>query len=576
MSYRTERPAAAPSGPILAWGDPILRRMLISRSDLGSLLLLTWPATAIAAALLIAPLQLYSREMTWDLLFNLDGAWRLYNHQIPHVDFHTELGSLTFAMTAVGFHLVGPTVLGFLAGECIFAAIIFALCVTAISDRLPLLPAAIFVVLSVMIALMPLAYGDLSGAFSFAMPYNRFGWSLSGVLFVLLFVEPLDARRSGWKDGSIAFVVLLLLYYVKITYFAVGMAAVAVALFLPGPVRANKKPQLFVFVAAALNGVAPYNLAYLQDIVRAFLAGGAKTVPSELLSKYLSDPAEHAIALAGCMLLTAAGSRGLSGNKAVVGGWFLLAAGLLLLSQNSQPRGIATYAVICLLVFCAGRELIIRQAWSLDHNATSVLLAPLVFPLLLLGASATSLSYYCYAQLETGDKLFVVPETRLRGLAVPLDDLSGFEHLAQRQWSPDLFSRIRSVKPRFELSQIEYIRTLLDFSAFWQDASPPTDPPPRIVTMDRVNALPFVLGLPSPRGTDLWWGEAWETGLIRRPGDEVFADADVVVIPHYPTAQNTTKALMDYYGDYLAAHFVPWRDTSGWLVLRRPKASDSR
>jgi hypothetical protein len=40
---------------------------------------------------------------------------------------------------------------------------------------------------------------------------------------------------------SIAFVVLLLLYYVKITYFAVGMAAVAVARLVPGPVQANKK-----------------------------------------------------------------------------------------------------------------------------------------------------------------------------------------------------------------------------------------------------------------------------------------------------------------------------------------------
>jgi len=53
-------------------------------------------------ALLSSPV-IYSREMTWDLMFNLDGAWRLYNGQTAHVDFHDPLGTLPFAATALGF-----------------------------------------------------------------------------------------------------------------------------------------------------------------------------------------------------------------------------------------------------------------------------------------------------------------------------------------------------------------------------------------------------------------------------------------------------------------------------------------
>lgn len=521
-------------------------------------------------------MHVYSREMTWDLLFNLDGAWRLYNHQIPHVDFHTEIGLLSFATTALGFHLVGTTVMGFVVGECIFAALILALCMIAISDRLPLLPAIIFILLSTCIALMPVAYGDRYGSYSFAMPYNRFGWSISGILFVLLFIEPFNTQRSAWKDCTIALTALLLLYYVKITYFAVGMAALAFAMLVPGYVRANRKNWLVVLAAAALNAVAPYNIDYLKDIVNQAFAGGAKTILADLLTKYANDPAEHAVAVAGCLLLTATASRGHSGRLAVTGGWFLLGAGILLLSQNTQAHGIPTYTVICLLAFGAVRDLIIRQIWNLDRRAWCMLLASLAFPLILLTACATSLFYYCYVQFKMEDKLFVVASTNLQGLAVPHDDVRPFESFARRDWSPDLFNRIRSLQPRYELSQLEYIRTILDFSSFWHDAMVPTDPPPSIVIMDRVNALPFMLGLPSPRGVDLWWGDGWNSGLVKRSGDQVFADADFVAIPRYPTLQQTTNALMDYYGEYLAVHFVPWRETFEWVVLRRSAIHESR
>lgn len=47
--------------------------------------------------------------MTWDLLFNLAGAWHLHNGQVPHVDFHDPVGQLYFRLTQLGFWLCGPT-----------------------------------------------------------------------------------------------------------------------------------------------------------------------------------------------------------------------------------------------------------------------------------------------------------------------------------------------------------------------------------------------------------------------------------------------------------------------------------
>jgi hypothetical protein len=552
--------------------DAILRQLLIDAPTIRALLLATLPAAAIAASLLIAPMQVYSREMTWDLLFNLDGAWRIYNGQLPNVDFHTELGALPFALTALGFYLVGPSVMGFVVGQCIFAAIVLVLACAAVLERLPLVPAALFTVLCTFIALMPTNYGDLAGAYSFAMAYNRFGWSISAILLVQLFVEPLEAQRSAWKDCCVGLAALLLLYYVKITYFAVGFAALALALFVPGHVRTNRRWWFAVIAVAALGVIAPYNLHYLQDILNQALAGGVRTNIVGYVGRFASDPTEYSAALAGCLALTAASSRGHVRSQAVVGAWFLTAAGFLLVSQNMQYQGIPIYAVIGLLLYGAVRDLAIRQEWSLDRREVCLLLAPLVFPLLLAGASGLSLSRYWYKQVKMADEISVVPETNLNGLAVPLDDLRAFASFTHKDWSPDLFSRIRSVTPRYELSQLEYVTTIVDLSSLLRNETSPAGRPPRIMIIDRVNPLPFMLGLPPPRGVDLWWGEEWDEGLIHRPGDAVFADADFVAIPLFPTRRRTTDSLMDYYRTYLAAHFRTWRETSEWIVLRRADA----
>ena len=288
----------------------IVRRLLIDRPSVRALVSTTLPPVVIASILLIAPMHVYSREMTWDLLFNLDGAWRLYNGQIPHFDFHTELGALPFATTALGFYLLGPNPTGFLVGECVFAVLVLALSIAAVAERLPLVPATIFTILCTFISLMPLNYGDGFGAYSFAMPYNRFGWSISGILFVLLFIGPLDVQRSVWKDCFVGLAVLLLLYYDKITYFAIGMAALALALIVPGHVCTKRREWLAVFVVAALGAIAPFNLDYLRDIINSTSAGGAQILFSRfVVANLVNDPAEHAVALACGLLLTATASR---------------------------------------------------------------------------------------------------------------------------------------------------------------------------------------------------------------------------------------------------------------------------
>jgi hypothetical protein len=85
-----------------------------------------------------------------------------------------------------------------------------------------------------------------------------------------------------------------------------------------------------------------------------------------------------------------------------------------------------------------------------------------------------------------------------------------------------------------------------------------------------VNALPFLLGLPAPRGVDLWWGDEWGRGLINRSEDDIFADVDIVAVPLYSIGPPTTELLMERYGAYIRAHFSFWRETPEWIIFRRP------
>src|SRR4051812_26490144 len=138
----------------------------------GFLLLAGLPMLAAAWALLGSGYVL-SREMTWDLLFNLTGAWHLANGHVPHVDFHDPAGELDPLLTLLGLWLVGPTPLAFVAGSLVWAFATFAAAGVAAARRLPLVPAAIFTVFVCLLVAMPANVGDPPDAYSFAMSYNR-------------------------------------------------------------------------------------------------------------------------------------------------------------------------------------------------------------------------------------------------------------------------------------------------------------------------------------------------------------------------------------------------------------------
>ena len=60
-------------------------------------------------------------------------------------------------------------------------------------------------------------------AYSFAMAYNRYGWSAMAVLGLLLFEPPRHGSAADIIEMACAALLLAALFYLKMTYFAAGV-----------------------------------------------------------------------------------------------------------------------------------------------------------------------------------------------------------------------------------------------------------------------------------------------------------------------------------------------------------------
>ena len=530
------------------------------RTSPASLAMLAGVPVLAAAWALLSPGLVLSHEMTWDFLFNLSGAWHLQHGHVAHVDFHDPLGQLNFVLTLLGFALVGPTPFAFLAGATIMAVAVFASASLAAIRRLPLVPAALFVIFACLLVLMPANVGDKPDAYSFAMSYNRYGWSLLSIVALILFLPPRDHAVGHVIDVANAGLVLLALFNLKVTYFAAGLAFAGLGVLISPHIRARLPAWTAMGGLVVANAVAPWNHPYLLDIVQAAGAGAVRNSLRFHLNNFFAAADGYAPYAAGLAVATWMWMRGYAPPRLPLAIAGILAAGAFVLSQNHQSHGLPVGIVIAFLLYDE-----IRERFGPTVPALPVLM---IFPLFAIGTSALSLAGY-HAQAEREELLQVVERTRLKGLAVPAERQGLLAAFADGRAGHALLNWARATRPRFELSPAEYVETLVEAANLLaQDHHPPG----AIVVLDQVDPFPFMLGWTPPRGGNLWSGPA----APLRPADEVFAEADYVFIPKFSTYSAWTERAQLEYRPYLSENFGAREETRSWIVLRRNGAVPAR
>jgi hypothetical protein len=539
-------------------------RLLVGEASLAALVVLAGLALLAAAWALLSPAHVFSRSMTWDLLFNLAGAWQLHYGHVPHVDFHDAVGRLDFWLTDAGFYFYGPSPRAVIVGSIIAATVLLAAGCFVAWRRLPLLASALFVVFCCLIALMPADVGDPPNAYSFAMTYNRYGWSAFSILALILFLPPRNGRRGDIADIAIAGGLLLAMYYLKLSYFLVGLAAVPLALVVCPHVRVRRRGWIAMAVLVTANALAPYNHAYLLDVFAVAKAGGVRDNITVLLMHLFAKPAEPAIYLAGLVAATWLWWSGSAPLRLPVAAAYLIGGGVALMSQNARMGGIPGAMVIAFLIYDALRQ---RSADPRRQGlAAAPLLVLLAFPLASVATSVLSLAAY-RINADSDKMVRVVDRTNLKGLAVPAEPDGVLAAFAAGDGGYALLNRSRAVRPQYDLSPFEYVQTILEAADLMAGKRSRRS---GIALLDQVNPMPFVLGLPPARGVNLWLADTKDIPPVER----FFADVEYVLIPKFATHGPTKAVLTAAYTPYLKEHFHPGEESPSWFLLVRDGALD--
>jgi hypothetical protein len=460
---------------------------------------------ALAALIHVIP---YGRAV-WDFVFVLDGAYRIGLGQIPHVDFASPIGALTFYLTYLAERIFpgGQPFVGLHAVAWLMMVPPFAVIAFRIHSGWGF--AASFAVLAPVVLVPYTLDPTMLSEISYFATYNRFA---TAILFLagLWYVLP---KAHG--DGVLLGYLLTALIFFKITA-AIAMVGLIVAAVLLGRARsAVLFAMLFVAaVSAGLIELATGGLVsgYLHDIasMSALNRGGA-------LYRFAASSARNWLPLVVTITIVVLAARELDFTGAVrrplnfvrdslareafaVDAALLVAVSLVAESQNTGGVGLIAAAAALF-----HPSLHVTRGWRL--TAAVVLGATLVLPI----ADVTEkrvVSTFVRERQGTTDHGFA---KFLPGMRVPTATLAGSRLMTrlQSEWLPyleeidskgfDLDGDPASTSPA---TRAAWAISVAEAGANFQRLGYATKAQ-RYTTIDFAESFPRLLGLTPARGTTL-------------------------------------------------------------------------
>lgn len=243
----------------------------ITSNQRSNAIFISFAIVAFFAVLLASSPRIVLTNYTYDLFIALDGAMRASRGQWPHLDFYTPVGDLYYALLGFSAWLFGfgPKVV--LWEQIIVLPFAFWATVLATRHRLPNSLRAVLIIMVSLLCISPSELDDSAGL-SFLASYNRDGWVFIIPVLVAALIEPMDTKRRDWLvDALLLFVLILILFYFKVTFAVVAICTVAVAAALVPRNRHSCLLALFLSAVAlgAISLSGPLTAAYIGDLHRA-------------------------------------------------------------------------------------------------------------------------------------------------------------------------------------------------------------------------------------------------------------------------------------------------------------------
>jgi len=534
---------------------------------------------SLLALLLVLPLILpgktFSTRYVHDMMIFFDGAHRVLGGQIPNRDFHSPLGPLAYLLPAFGLSAGGSfggmmpyATAGF---ALLFLPMLVYVCIT----RLPLVYAAVFAIFALTLVVTPASIGEVQP--SYGMFYNRWGYALLALLFLLALRQE-RGRAYPVADAAVAAAVLLLTFYLKVSYFAVAAVFTVALLLFAGTRR-------MAIYAAAVTAAAIVLIhlfwgatgAYIGDIrMAANVTGAVRASPLGLAYMIIESTA---MILPFLFVLALAVAKRVPWSVILLCG-LMAAGGLLLRNQNHQGPGMMTLVPAAILAGVA----LARAAREAGADGRGFALAAklLVAAMALPPAASAVQSILVHGMMAAsgGDaRQYAAEIDRFIAQEVnrPAKGEAGLEKAreAYRSGSADIsaFNATRTEGTSGAIAQPEYFWTVEDGAELLR-----RDPrlSGKVLTLDMANPFNALLDRSAPVGVDSWYhaGRNFNEATYRRP-EQVFGDVDVVMVPKAPVQPGSHRLLGRLYGDHIARNYEPVATSDYWrayIVKQRPAA----
>jgi len=499
-----------------------------------------------------APVQ---RAFPWDTPIMLDGGWRVFQGQIPYVDFHSPLGPVVFLVVALGMCLAGPCVGAIACGNAILFFIISVWAWGLSRNRMAPAERLLFVLYVGFMVAGTSVYGWRFIDTGYAAIFNRYGVAFTALILLEAFT-PIGKPLGRWESlmgGVSSGTLLILLFFLKLNFFGIAALAIIAASGVMSYDRSR-----WIGLGLGISLVAGLMLAYLRFDMVALKEGLALTIAARSGRLWREAPMMLMnLPLAPiCMLLilwwiTPASDRanharvGRKIQQAILVGYVLLAQ-YVLFCTCTQPMVPSLFPFAAILLLQA------RNKHESDNDG-----------LRISGA---------------------VPAT-CAGTAWQASDLLA-AYLIASVLLPDVASiiystgRDRSATPKFRFASAsmadmivtrhpQYVAEVNDGFNLLRQHSNSSD---RVFTLGFTNPFSFGLLRPSPKGDAVWWDANTTFAASAHPDPrKVFAEVAVVMVPKNAASDPTFTLLMQIYGRALAEHFAPLAESEYWKLYRRKK-----
>ena len=496
-----------------------------------------------------------------DIFTFTDGAWRILQGQLPHVDFYSPLGPVYYFLWVLGLKITQYRVEGIVYATALAGVLLGLWSLAVVRNRLGALCATVCMVFFLSFWLSPFVIGGGSGQTTYGQQYNRLGYVLLLILFVELFgsADRTSEGKAEW-GGLSSGLALGLLLFMKVNFFLVALVALAYAYAF----RVKGKRHALLLLCGFLAVFLPMSWylrwqwsAMLADLR---IAGGARASEKiMMLGAWFRFPSRNSttlVTLAGLVLLARAfaGHRGKSGFPCLDGGlaWLLLVLGcdLVLASSNMQGPGLpVSLAAILLLA-----DQLVR-GMSPEQRRTQWALAGCLFVVVLTTALPHFADLVSTWQLQTLYKL--------RGGA------PGYRIDAPQMAAMSFTDLADASGPSWDNGKLLTSRINEGLALLRQQ----TGEQERIACVCFTNPFSYALLRKPARGGAPFLDYGFDFSADFAPsGERIVGDADVVIYPKSEAGEGgrrTIATLMGLSEPILSKNYAYAAESDQWVLLRR-------